>query len=263
MNIKQKLRLQKGFTLIELAVVLVIVGILLGSFIGTLASRINVTKKSDAIEELEEIKQSMMAYAFVHGYLPCPDCDVDDVAAGGVCAAAIVGDGVADYDAGANRCHENERAGNVPWVTLGLGRGDSWGNHYRYAVQNEYADINTVFTLDRLAGGPAGTASIQEPDFVADASGAAPHSLADNVVAIIFSHGKNGYGGIGEDNRPRADIPAVNVDELKNTDGDQFYYMRPETSVGATIAGGEFDDILIWISEYGLKAKMVEAGALP
>lgn len=258
MNLKPSVQPIKGFTLIELAVVLVIVGILLGSFIGTLSSRINVTKKSDAIEELEEIKQSMMAYAFVNGYLPCPDCD----AAGGDCAAGDVGDGIADYDAGNSRCSKNEAAGNVPWVTLGLGRGDPWSNHYRYAVQNEYADINTDFTLDGLTG-PAGTASIKEPDFVADATGATWHSLADNVVAIIFSHGKNGYGGISEDNLARAAIPPANVDELENTDGDGDYYMRPETPADAAIAGKEFDDILIWISEYELKAKMVEAGKLP
>ena len=87
MNLKRSVQAIKGFTLIELAVVLVIVGIVLGSFIGTLTSRINATKKSDVLEELEEIKQSMMAYAFVNGYLPCPDCD----AAGGDCAAGRAG----------------------------------------------------------------------------------------------------------------------------------------------------------------------------
>lgn len=256
MNIKSKLYPQKGFTLIELAVVLVIVGILLGSFIGTLTSRINVTKKSNAVEKLEEIKQSMVAYAFVNGYLPCPDCEA------GACPGGTVGDGIADYDAGNSRCSKNEAAGNVPWVTLGLGRGDPWSNHYRYAVQNEYADLNTAFTLDG-ATGPAGSASIKEPDFVADATGGTWHSLADNVVAIIFSQGKNGYGAISEENLARPAIPAANIDELENTDNDQFYYMRPETAVGAAIAGGEFDDIVIWISEYELKAKMVEAGKLP
>jgi hypothetical protein len=196
----------------------------------------------------------MMAYAFVNGYLPCPDCDV------GACPDGIVGDGIADYDDAVNfRCSKNEAAGNVPWVTLGLGRGDAWSNHYRYAVQNEYADINNAFTLD----GPAGTASIKEPDFVANANGSIRHSLADNVVAVIFSHGRNGYGGISEDNLPGAAIPAANIDELENTDGDQDYYLRPETSADTTIVGKEFDDILIWISEYELKAKMVEAGKLP
>jgi prepilin-type N-terminal cleavage/methylation domain-containing protein len=245
----------KGFTLIEMAVVLVIVGILLGSFIGTLTSRINVTKKSDAVSELEEIKQSMMAYAFVNGFLPCPDCS----AVAGTCTAALVGDGIADHDAGNNRCVLDEASGNVPWVTLGLGRGDSWSNHYRYAVQNEYADSDLAFALDS----PTGSASIKEPDYVADVTGATPHSLADNVVAIILSHGSNGYGAINVENIANPAIPAVNLDELENTDNDADYYMRPETSAETTIAGKEFDDIVIWISEYELKAKMVEAGKLP
>jgi len=255
MNIKQIIKSQKGFTLIELAVVLVIVGILLGSFIGTLTSRINVTKKSDAVEELETIKQSMMAHAFVNGYLPCPDCDV----IAGACIAALVGDGIADHDVGNNRCVLNEASGNVPWVTLGLGRGDPWSNHYRYSVQNEYANIDTAFTLNS----PSGSAIIQEPNFVADATGATPQALANNVVAIILSHGSNGFGATSVDNQPAAAIPAVNLDELNNADDDQFYYMRPETSADATIAGKAFDDMIIWISEYELKAKMVEAGKLP
>lgn len=253
-SIKSK-HTNNGFTLIELAVVLVVVGIMLGGFIGTLASRINVTKKGDASVELEEIKQSMMAYSFVNGYLPCPDCST----VAGDCTSALVGDGVSDFDLTNVRCSVNEAVGHVPWVTLGLGRGDPWSNHYRYAVQNEYADENIVFTL----ASSAGTARIVEPDFVADATGGTAHSLAENVVAIIFSHGANGYGAISEDNVARAAIPVANVDELENTDNDGDYYMRPETSADVSIAGKEFDDIVIWISEYELKAKMVEAGKLP
>lgn len=244
-----------GFTLIEMAVVLVIVGILVGSFIGTLTSRIDITKKSDTVDELEEIKQAMMAFAFVNGYLPCPDCDV----VSGNCVAGVQADGVADYNGGA--CLENQGAGNVPWVTLGLGRSDAWGTRYRYVVQNVYADENIDFGLNSAAG----SAIIQEPDFsdVTVPPGATPKTLANNVVAIIFSHGKNGYGGVSEENVARVAIPVVNLDELNNTDDDQFYYTRPKTLAGANIAGREFDDIVIWISEYELKAKMVEAGKLP
>lgn len=242
----------RGFTLIELAVVLIVVGVLLGSFIGTLASRINVSKKSDTYDELEDIKQSVIAHAYVNGYLPCPDCEV------GPCPNGAIGDGQSDYNA-AGTCSNGQNAGNVPWVTLGLGHSDAWGNHYRYAVQTEYADSTTAFTL----AAPAGTASILEPNYPVDATGGTPHSLADNVVAIIFSHGSNGYGAISAENVARPAVPAANTDEQENDDNDANYYMRPETDSSSNIAGGEFDDIVIWISEYELKAKMVEAGQLP
>ena len=251
-------KLISGFTLIELAVVLVIVGILLGSTLSSLSSRIEYTRKNDTHIELEEIKQAMMAFAFVNGYLPCPDCS----AAVGSCAAATVADGESDYDAGASRCSVNEGVGNVPWVTLGLGRSDAWGSRYRYSVQNEYADSTTSFTLGGVTG-PPGSAIILEPDFIADPTGAVSRTLANNIVAVLFSHGPNAYGSTDENNVARAAIPAANIDELENTDGDQFYYTRPETAMGSTIAGGEFDDIVLWLSEFELKAKMVEAGSLP
>ena len=252
---------QSGFTLVELAIVLVIVGVLMGGFIGTLASRIENTRKSETINELEDIKQATMAYAIVNGNLPCPDCDV---AVAGGCLAGDLNDGVADFIAVGGACKEDGASGNVPWVTLGLGRSDSWGTRYRYAVQNEYADNVTAFTLDG-ATGPSGSEIIQEPDFsvVTVPPGATPKALANNVVAIILSQGKNGYGGISEENVARTAVPAANLDEVNNVNNDQFYYTRPETTAESNIAGGEFDDIVIWISEFELKAKMVEAGALP
>lgn len=254
MNIELQLQRHKGFTLIELAVVLVIIGILLSGFIGTFASRIESTRKSETIEELNEIKLAMVAYAFVSGALPCPDC----ARVGGNCFAAVVGDGISDF-IGGGACAVGADAGNAPWVTIGLGQSDAWGTRYRYAVQSEYANTTVPFKLDS----PAGTGTIQEPDFVADATGATRHSLANNVVAIIFSHGKNGLGGIGENGLSKASIPVANIDEKENTDNDAVYYMRPESAPGAAIAGGEFDDYVIWISEYELKAKMVAAGKLP
>ena len=38
---------------------------------------------------------------------------------------------------------------------------------------------------------------------------------------------------------------------------------RTPTEEGAAATGGIFDDILVWINSYELKAKMVDVGVLP
>jgi hypothetical protein len=88
--------------------------------------------------------------------------------------------------------------------------------------------------------------------------------ISNNAIALIMSQGKNGYGAVTVQTVLKPDPPAANVDERANLlDDDMIYYSRTATEATASTAGGEFDDMLIWISEYELKAKMVEAGVLP
>ena len=61
----------------------------------------------------------------------------------------------------------------------------------------------------------------------------------------------------------RPAIPAGNVDEIENNDANSAFISRAPTDAGAATAGGEFDDIVFWLSDYEIKARMVEAGLLP
>lgn len=243
---------QSGFTLIELAVVLVIIGVLLGSFLGTLGARIDTTRRAEAQAELERIKSALLGYTYSSGgpYLPCPcttDCDADaddpDVQpgqedrAGSTCSAGAA-DGYLGY---------------LPWGTLGLKPTDAWNTLYSYWVYPDFSD-NAGFDLSDTGNGEIRTRNPK---------GTATPLVASNVVAIIFTHGKNTYGGLNVEGNARPAIPAANVDEANNTDTDSAFVSRTPTEAGATIAGGEFDDMVIWIADYELKAKMVEAGMLP
>lgn len=258
--IKKAPQAQVGFTLIELAIVLVIIAVLAGSFIGTLATRIENSRVSDTKDELEEIKQALIGYAYKNKHLPCPDC------IGVLCSPAGFRDGSEDRGengADPGQCSVGNLPGTLPWVTLGLGRGDTWNTRYRYWVDSVYADDGAgAFSVFAL-GSQNGAGRIQEPDYVADPTGATLDDLATNVVAVIFSHGKNTFGGRSADDVIQPAIPAANVDEIENTDANGIFVDRPPTPEDAATAGGEFDDILIWMSEFELKAKMVEAGVLP
>ncbi|MCK4834005.1 MAG: type II secretion system protein [Gammaproteobacteria bacterium] len=238
-------KINAGFTLIEIAVVLVIIGVLIGSFIGTFTDRIDTTRRANTQQELEEIKRVLMAFAFSrpNPFLPCPDTDIppdgDENRAGGVCTAA-----------GA--------VGVLPWKTIGVGYDDAWGTRYSYWVNDNYANDPAGFLL--TTGDNAGSARIDTR------IGNATEEILDNAVAVIFSRGKNGLGGIGVDGVNRDVIPAVgnnHDDENENVDGDTLFYSRAETEEGAAVAGGIYDDILVWINSFELKAKMVEAGVLP
>ena len=250
----------KGFTLIELAIVLVIISVLVGSFIGTLAKRIDNTRISDTKDELEEIKQALIGYAYRNGSLPCPDC------IGVLCNPGSFRDGIEDRGtngADAGQCSVGNQTGFLPWVTLGLARGDVWNTRYRDWVDVTDADNGAGLGSAFVMTSPNGAGVIQEPDYVADATGATLGPLANNVVAVVFSHGKNTFGGRSTDDVIQPAIPAADIDEADNVNNDSNFVDRPPTTSDATTAGGEFDDILIWITEFELKAKMVEAGVLP
>jgi prepilin-type N-terminal cleavage/methylation domain-containing protein len=249
-----------GFTLIELAIVLVIIGVLVGSFIGTLGSRIDTTRRAEAQADLENIKTALLGFAFSSGgpYLPCPctnDCDTDpdfppptppgieNREADGTCSA----DAAAGY------------LGYLPWGTLGIKPADSWNSVYRYWVDPDFSDDGTgagsVFDLADTGSGQVRTRS---PD------GAATPLVASNVVAVVFTQGKNTYGGLSAlDGTARPAIPVGNVDEANNDDTNSEFVSRSPTQAGTTTAGGEFDDIVLWITDYEIKARMVEVGLLP
>jgi len=243
---------QKGFTLIELAIVLVIVGVLIGSFIGSLTQRIENSRIAETEDQLEEIKTALLGYAYTNGHLPCPDCF--SIFPGGCLGGGTARDGIEDRNGAF--CGSNS-VGTLPWVTLGLAKSDAWGTRYRYWVDPTYSEAppGTVFTLTTVSATLGQIDERASDDTIDD--------LADGIVAVVISHGKNAYGGITTSSIAKEAIPAANVDEGENVDLDSTFISRPPSGVGATTAGGEFDDILTWITEFELKAKMVEAGRLP
>ena len=65
-------RLQPGFTLAELAIVLVIVAFLLGGTMAMVSSQTDQRKWNDTQSRLEAARDALLGYAIANGRLPCP-----------------------------------------------------------------------------------------------------------------------------------------------------------------------------------------------
>src|SRR5688500_10545409 len=63
---------KRGFTLVELAVVLTIVALLLSTLMYTLSAQTEARTRGESQRRLEEAKDLLIAFALVNGRLPCP-----------------------------------------------------------------------------------------------------------------------------------------------------------------------------------------------
>lgn len=237
-------RRARGFSLIEMAFVLIIVTLLLGGLLVPFATQVEQKRIGETQKAMEEIKEALLGYAVANKRLPCPD--------NATTAVATANDGEADA------CSiGTETEGNLPWATLGVGATDAWGNRFRYRVTNTFTVVGS-FPL-----GTNGTLQICP-------TAACTSSIATQVPAVVLSHGKNGFGSINANisvgaitRVPCLGTPAVcSTDETENLDGADNQFVQ-RTLTPATTPAGEFDDLVTWLSPNVLFNRMVAAGQLP
>jgi prepilin-type N-terminal cleavage/methylation domain-containing protein len=261
-----------GFTLVEMAVVIAIVGLLLGAILTPLASQFQARKNKETERALREIKETLIGFAISHGRLPCPDTDGNGIenppvrllppAPPATCTAL---------------------AGSLPWITLGTVPTDAWGRIYRYHVSDEFASYlqtgqppGDPLQLDLDDGGlspPADLITVttrgDDPSTGGVLEGKAVINMTTNAPAVVVSVGNNGFGGTRLSGGVLA-APAGG-DEAENLDGDTQYVLRNHTlersgctdNTTETTPLCEFDDLIIWISPSELLYRLVQAGRLP
>lgn len=247
-------RRARGFTLAELAVVTLIIGLLLASALYTLSAQTEQRNFDETRRRLEAARELLLAFAIVNGRLPCPAISTSSgdeaPVGGGTCTAP-----------GPYGGWLPARSIGFQIVDAGGFAIDAWGNRIRYAVSAS-ALTGCLGTLPHFTNATnlrANGLTCQPNDLVvcrtatgitATTCGTALAVTNQNtLVAITFSTGKNGQGG------------SAGVDEAANLNGDRVFIWHTPTPVGA--ANGEFDDQMAWISVGELYGRLVAAGALP
>ena len=250
-------RRARGFSLVELAVVMAIVSLLLGGLLYTLSAQTEQRNFDETRRRLEQARELLLGFAIVNGRLPCP------------ATAASAGD---EAPAGGATACTAGYAGWLPARRIGYQQTDSdgyavdgWGNRIRYVVSITAWGTTPFarFTKQHIPADPTASwlISTTPADLVICGSAAgitgstcgtaASVTNQNVVVAIVFSTGKNG-----------AQAPCAGcIDELANLDGNAVFVSHSQAPSSAT--NGEFDDQFTWITVGELYGKLIAAGQLP
>jgi prepilin-type N-terminal cleavage/methylation domain-containing protein len=282
-------RIDGGFTLVELTIVLVIIALLVGGMVVSLGTQVEQQRSKETQKILEAARDALIGYAAANGRLPCPASASSNgvesfcTNTSGACGSTVIPTLIPLVTPPSHGRCSNPYDGFLPSVTLSISGVDAngyltdgWGissNRVRYSV---YSSLNTVdgaintvthpFTAQNgiknatiasisartpllsvcnsASGVTRTTSSIPETAYCTPVT-----TLTNSAVAVIFSMGKNApTGGVG-------------TDEAANLDSDPAFVSH--TPAPANAAGGEFDDLVIWLSPGALFNRMIAAGNLP
>lgn len=239
-----------GFTLIELAIVLTILGLLLGGGSMLLKPMMDNNKRNETKARLKVIEDALAVYAANNQDLPCPS----NPALGAGAAA----NGLEATPGSAACTGTTVSSGGVPWRSLGLSESDvldGWGRRISYAITAQLAVTGaTPKPLDCKTNGFSSPLFLQGK---LESRGAnnepiTPGSAGVNAnparaAYILVSHGENGAGGYLRTGL-RMPTTTASTTELGNVKAigvgaaatAVFYYEKRVT--GDAITG--FDDIV-------------------
>jgi prepilin-type N-terminal cleavage/methylation domain-containing protein len=251
---------QKGFSLVELAVVILIMGLVLGGLAMPLSVQRENARIAESRSQLDDIQDAVEGFAMVNGHLPCP---ATPASAGRAAASA----------GGCSSQH-----GFVPATSLDL-RGarngdnlllDPWGSPLRYSVSSADVDGDGLWdftspgemrdvTMPLLAGDIVVCSSAAGASATSCASGNL--TLTDRAPLVVYSMGKDWSSFTSADQLENAGAnvgggPSGSSYRIAN---DRVFVSRGPSAA----AGNEFDDQVAWTSSPALLRRLVDTGHLP
>ena len=285
----QKHLYHRGFTLIEIAVVLVVLSFLIGSFLIPLAAQREMRAQKKARDQVQDAVEALYGFVMINGRFPCPaspsEKSVQSNSNIGSTAGLEAIDGncrcqctfdpedawvqsnsniVAGPSSGNQiLCAKSDGSapggvtGVLPWATLGLDEEDPWARRLTYRVTLKYADIGQNNNVDTNTCRSAETVfSLSD---IGDSSVFSPDItigsvVKEDVIAVVVSHGQNRFGGydfegVRKNQRP-SNPTSAELAESRNYDDSKNFVQDP----------GVVDDIIATISQPMLVYKLTQAG---
>ncbi len=214
---------QQGFTLIELAIVMAVAGLMLAGTMKLLGGQLDQSRIKTTRDRLRMAYDALTSYYVTHAQLPCP--------ADGALASSDANYGRAQPEASGS-CTGVAAANRVlPWRTLGLQEElsyDGWRQRLTYQVS---APLTTA--------GAAASGNLSVRDGAQSVAGTT--EITPAAAFIVISHGENGLGAWLPSGQ-RKTTAGIGAHEAENTDGAAPFVDKAPSQA----SGDEFDDLVIW-----------------
>jgi prepilin-type N-terminal cleavage/methylation domain-containing protein len=249
---KPRFRSLRGFTLVEMSLVLVVIGLIILTVFPALNAVRASTQTSLTNSNLQSLLRATAVYVQANGCLPCPT------------PASTVGNGFGRVRGDTNNTACNGCAspeGIPPFASLGipaLVAHDGWG---RWITMRVDPTLTGGFTVVVPITGTTGICSNTLHNSVANSVWIQPPSGSTQSAAVIFvSHGANGYGAYvasasaGPYNGSRMPFPNGTpscsnggYEQCNAGDTTQFVNAPPVTG-----GNNPFDDVLLYLDRNNL-----------
>src|SRR3990167_2752819 len=215
---------QAGFSLIEISIVLMVIGIVGGMSLHLLSAQIHRAAYLKTRENQEYALTAIAAFVERHHRFPCP---ADPKAIG------------IEYglEAKERKCTANKAEGILPFRNLGISEvfaKDGFKRWLTYVIDSALADKDNENYLHTVVGKQITLRNEHSQPVLIDQSSRIPNFVA----FLLISHGESGGGSfLGNGQSGRLFMPSTSPQKLENQDGNFIFIESPYT-----------DDIIRWES---------------
>lgn len=264
-------RNDKGFTLVEMTIVVVLMGILMTLGMAVFDTQLSNAASSGTRKNQEILKDALVAYLRDNKRLPCSEISaLNGMAPTGQETRQSAGDP-------ATSCASYW--GTVPYTTLGLPRDtaiDGFGNLFTYFISSAQSTAEPDWTLTQKSASVPGFSVGNPGRFGITDNGVATTLSANLAVVAVVSHGKNGLGAYTIKGT-RNELPASGTEERTNAPDAAALpspwnppstvatLPLPAPGVAVLVArdrSDTFDDIVLAIRPNDLLQPLVKDGAI-
>lgn len=257
MAIQEQSVAQRGFTLLEMAVVIAIIAVVATFGIDIGRSAVRGSERITTQQRLVVIKQALDAYADRNGYYPCPASPsaLPSAATFGIeqRTSNLTSTGAACETSGTDIVSVGSAIyiGMIPFRTLGLNdnyAADAWGSEFTYAISS-----NQIYGVGSIASsGSAGSIRINSGTRASPVVLTTMANGNSNTSAsyVVVSHGRNLRGAYAMNGTgiPVACGSSTTLIDVENCDRANVFFYDSEYNEG-TQASTQFDDMVVWGSK--------------